>query len=89
MFMPIDYLLAKDVSDSTISTYVLSVMQSTGMLMMSDQIVLILLWNYSVTTILYISFLHKIFQYIGRLARMSVLDTDVDGSNPGNSMLYP
>ena len=27
--------------------------------------------------------------YIGRLARMSVLDTEVDGSNPGNSMLFP
>ena len=26
---------------------------------------------------------------IGRLARMSVLDTDVDGSNPGSSMLFP
>ena len=27
--------------------------------------------------------------YIGRLARMSVLDTEVDGSNPGSSMLFP
>ena len=26
---------------------------------------------------------------IGRLARMSVLDTKVDGSNPGSSMLFP
>ena len=26
---------------------------------------------------------------IGRLARMSVLDTEVDGSNPGDSMLCP
>ena len=26
---------------------------------------------------------------IGRLARMSVLDTEVDGSNPGSSMLFP
>ena len=25
----------------------------------------------------------------GRLARMSVLDTEVDGSNPGSSMLFP
>ena len=25
----------------------------------------------------------------GRLARMSVLDTEVDGLNPGNSMLCP
>ena len=28
-------------------------------------------------------------QHIGRLARMSVLDTEVDGSNPGSSMLFP
>ena len=28
-------------------------------------------------------------EHIGRLARMSVLDTEVDGSNPGNSMLFP
>ena len=27
-------------------------------------------------------------QHIGRLARMSVLDTEVDGSNPGSSMLF-
>ena len=27
--------------------------------------------------------------HIGRLARMSVLDTEVDGSNPGSSMLCP
>ena len=26
---------------------------------------------------------------IGRLARMSVLDTEVYGSNPGSSMLFP
>ena len=26
-------------------------------------------------------------EHIGRLARMSVLDTEVDGSNPGSSML--
>ena len=26
---------------------------------------------------------------IGRLARMSVLDTEIDGSNPGSSMLFP
>ena len=30
-----------------------------------------------------------ILEHIGRLARMSVLDTEVDGSNPGNSMLFP
>ena len=30
-----------------------------------------------------------IIEYIGRLARMSVLDTEVDGSNPGSSMLFP
>ena len=29
------------------------------------------------------------YYYIGRLARMSVLDTEVDGSNPGSSMLFP
>ena len=28
-------------------------------------------------------------RHIGRLARMSVLDTEVDGSNPGSSMLFP
>ena len=27
--------------------------------------------------------------HIGRLVRMSVLDTEVDGSNPGSSMLFP
>ena len=27
-------------------------------------------------------------EHIGRLARMSVLDTEVDGSNPGSSMLF-
>ena len=27
--------------------------------------------------------------HIGRLAKMSVLDTEVDGSNPGSSMLCP
>ena len=30
-----------------------------------------------------------LLEHIGRLARMSVLDTDVDGSNPGSSMLFP
>ena len=28
-------------------------------------------------------------EHIGRLARMSVLDTEVDGSNLGSSMLFP
>ena len=28
-------------------------------------------------------------EHIGRLVRMSVLDTEVDGSNPGSSMLFP
>ena len=28
-------------------------------------------------------------EHIGRLARMSILDTEVDGSNPGSSMLFP
>ena len=28
-------------------------------------------------------------EHIGRLARMLVLDTEVDGSNPGSSMLFP
>ena len=28
-------------------------------------------------------------EHIGRLARMSVLDTEVDGSNPSSSMLFP
>ena len=28
-------------------------------------------------------------EHIGRLARKSVLDTELDGSNPGSSMLFP
>ena len=28
-------------------------------------------------------------EHICRLARMSVLDTEVDDSNPGSSMLFP
>ena len=28
-------------------------------------------------------------EHIGRLARMSVLDTEVDGSKHGSSMLFP
>ena len=28
-------------------------------------------------------------RYISILVRMSVLDTEVDGSNPGSSMLFP
>ena len=28
-------------------------------------------------------------EHIGRLARMSILDTEVDGSKPGSSMLFP
>ena len=28
-------------------------------------------------------------EHIGRLARMSVWDTEVDGTNPGSSMLFP
>ena len=28
-------------------------------------------------------------EHIGRLVRMSVLDTEVDGSNPDSSMLFP
>ena len=33
--------------------------------------------------------LHNLPTTIGRLARMSVLDTEVDGSNPGSSMSFP
>ena len=29
------------------------------------------------------------YEHICRLARMSVLDAGVDGSNPGSSMLFP
>ena len=36
-----------------------------------------------------ICFTHTYTEHIGRLARMSVLDTEVDGSNPGSSMLFP
>ena len=32
---------------------------------------------------------HLSLENIGRLARMSVLDTELDGSNPGSSMLFP
>ena len=28
-------------------------------------------------------------KHIGRFVRMSVLDTEVDGSNPGSCMLFP
>ena len=28
-------------------------------------------------------------EHIGRLARMMILDTEVDGSNPDSSMLFP
>ena len=31
----------------------------------------------------------QLCEHIGRLARMSVLDTEVDGSDPGSSMLFP
>ena len=31
----------------------------------------------------------SLIEHIGRLARMSDLDTEVDGSNPGSSMLFP
>ena len=30
-----------------------------------------------------------LIMHIGQLVRMSVLDTEVDGSNPGSSMLFP
>ena len=33
--------------------------------------------------------LGTLVEHIGRLARMSVLDTEVDGLNPGSSMLFP
>ena len=32
---------------------------------------------------------YKHNEHIGRLARMLVLDTEVDSSNPGSSMLFP
>ena len=32
---------------------------------------------------------NTMLEHIGRLARMSALDTEVDGSNPGSSMLFP
>ena len=31
----------------------------------------------------------RVTEHIGLLARMSVLDTEVDGSNPSISMLFP
>ena len=39
--------------------------------------------------IICITYYIELYEHIGRLARMSVLDTEVDGSNPGNSMLFP
>ena len=33
--------------------------------------------------------INYVIEHIGRFARMSVLDTEVDGSNPGSSMLCP
>ena len=41
--------------------------------------------NYAARVILHLSKSSS----IGRLARMSVLDTEVDSSNPGSSMLCP
>ena len=41
--------------------------------------------------ICYIPYFSNIYicsEHIGRLTRMSVLDTEVDGLNPGNSMLF-
>ena len=38
---------------------------------------------------LHVQIVHILIEHIGRLARMSVLDTEVDGSNPGSSMLFP
>ena len=32
---------------------------------------------------------NNLLEHIGRLVRMSILDTEVDGSNPGSSMLFP
>ena len=32
---------------------------------------------------------HSRSQHIGRLVRMSILDTEVDGSNPSISMFFP
>ena len=54
-----------------------------------------LIWRYKkyeiITNIInqFMSIFVHIFLHIGRLARMSVLDTEVDGSNPGSSMLFP
>ena len=36
-----------------------------------------------------LNLLNTVAKHIGRLARMSVLDTEVDGSNPRSSMLFP
>ena len=41
--------------------------------------------QYIYTYVMYVWLL----EHIGRLARMSVLDTEVDGSNPGSRMLFP
>ena len=38
---------------------------------------------------MYIVFAYWSAEHIGRLVRMSVLHTEVDGSNPGSSMLFP
>ena len=44
---------------------------------------------YSVIYLFVIDLLSLSLEHIGRLARMAVLDTEVDGSNPGSSMLFP
>ena len=51
---------------------------------------LVLLIGLAVVTVInaYLLFI-TMLEHIGRLARMSVLDTEVDGSNPGSSMLFP
>ena len=43
--------------------------------------------NYTVAFMLNI--IMQNIEHVGRLARMSALDTEVDGSNPGSSMLLP
>ena len=40
-------------------------------------------------SIILLLFAPHLMEHIGWLVRLSVLDTEVDGSNPGNSMMSP
>ena len=47
------------------------------------------LWIYRSTVQPSLPSIRYVLEHIGRLVRMSVFDTEVYGSNPGSSMLFP